>query len=28
VLATEFKQDSNLPVLEGELGFNATLVKS
>jgi isoleucyl-tRNA synthetase len=28
VLATEFIRDSNLPVLEGELGFNATLIKS
>ena len=28
VLATEFIRDSNLPALEGELGFNATLVKS
>ncbi len=28
VLATEFKRDDALPVVEGELGFNATLVKS
>jgi len=28
VLATEFRRDNSLPVVEGELGFNATLVKS
>jgi isoleucyl-tRNA synthetase len=28
VLATEFRRDNSLPVVEGELGFNAMLVKS